>query len=401
MPAPFKTDLFDIESAVHGRGADGARHHPLLGARAIRPARRAPLPRRHVPAREGARARAARRARRDHQGLRLRRPQQRRVRAHHAGARARRLGPALVRVGAGRARHVPDLAPTARRSRRSAGCRAMAARQGDRLLRPDRARLRQQPGGMHHDAPRTRATTTCSTARRCGSRTAASPTSPSCGRSSTACIRGFLVEKGTPGFTAPPSEAQVVAARVGHERARPPGRADPEDEHAAEDRGPQGPLLVPHPGALRHRVGRARRGDGLLRRRAREYAKSRIQFGKPIAAFQLVQDKLAEMLTEITKGQLLALRGSAPQGRRASSTPQQVSMCKRNNVHWRSRSRAMARDMLGANGITDEYPVIRHMVNLEIGEDLRGHARHPHADPRRADHRHPRVPVTGAEPGRA
>jgi len=97
---------------------------------------------------------------------------------------------------------------------------------------------------------------------------------------------------------------------------------------------------------------------------ALKYVKSRAQFGKPLGAFQLVQEKLVWMLTEITKGQLLALQLAhlKEQGR---LRPQQISLAKRNNVWMALQCARMARDILGAVGITDEYSVIRHMLNLE------------------------------------
>jgi glutaryl-CoA dehydrogenase len=97
---------------------------------------------------------------------------------------------------------------------------------------------------------------------------------------------------------------------------------------------------------------------------AKQYSLSRIQFDRPIAAFQLVQNKLAWMLREITKGQLLALQlgRMKDQGR---MTPEQVSLAKMNNVDMALQIARMSRDIHGANGILDEYPVMRHMANLE------------------------------------
>jgi glutaryl-CoA dehydrogenase len=97
---------------------------------------------------------------------------------------------------------------------------------------------------------------------------------------------------------------------------------------------------------------------------AREYAKTRIQFNKPIASFQLVQAKLAYMLTEITKAQLLAyqLGRLKEQG---TFIPQQISMAKMNNVAKALEISRICRDILGASGITLEYQVGRHMMNLE------------------------------------
>lgn len=97
---------------------------------------------------------------------------------------------------------------------------------------------------------------------------------------------------------------------------------------------------------------------------ALRYAKERIQFGKPIAATQLQQKKLAEMITEITKAQLLAFRlGQLKNERRATTA--QISMAKRNNVDMAIKIAREARQVLGGMGITGEYSIMRHMMNLE------------------------------------
>ena len=97
---------------------------------------------------------------------------------------------------------------------------------------------------------------------------------------------------------------------------------------------------------------------------ALRYSKERIQFGKPIASFQLQQKKLAEMITEITKSQLLTWRlGVLKNENRATSA--QISMCKRNNVEMALNITRESRQMLGAMGITGEYSIMRHMMNLE------------------------------------
>ena len=120
---------------------------------------------------------------------------------------------------------------------------------------------------------------------------------------------------------------------------------------------------------------------------ALSYARNRVVFGKPIAAFQLQQEKLVFMASEITKGQLLALRlGRLKEEGKA--TPAQISMGKRNNI-WVARECArLAREILGAVGIADEFQSGRHMANMEavytyegthdihtliIGEALTGH----------------------------
>ena len=97
---------------------------------------------------------------------------------------------------------------------------------------------------------------------------------------------------------------------------------------------------------------------------ALRYAKERIQFDKPIASFQLIQKKLAEMITEITKAQLLTLRlGELRNENRATTA--HISMAKRNNVEMALNIAREARQIHGAMGITNEYSIMRHMANLE------------------------------------
>ena len=104
---------------------------------------------------------------------------------------------------------------------------------------------------------------------------------------------------------------------------------------------------------------------------ALNYARERVMFTKPIAGYQLVQRKLVTMVTEITKAQLLSLR----MGRLKDEghvRPEQISMAKMNNVSNALKISRLARDVLGANGIIDEYPVIRHMLNLETVNTYEG-----------------------------
>jgi glutaryl-CoA dehydrogenase len=97
---------------------------------------------------------------------------------------------------------------------------------------------------------------------------------------------------------------------------------------------------------------------------ALDYTKSRVQFSRPIAAYQLTQAKLADMLTEITKAQLLCLQlGRLKEA--GTMRPQQVSLAKRNNAWWAREIARTAREMLGANGVTDAYQAGRHMCNIE------------------------------------
>jgi glutaryl-CoA dehydrogenase len=176
-------------------------------------------------------------------------------------------------------------------------------------------------------------------------------------------VHGFLVEKGTRGFSAPEMKGKHSL------------RASVTSELVLED------VLVPRSHILPNGSGLSLPLSCLSQARygiawgaigaamacydaALSYAKTRIQFGKPIASFQLTQAKLVHMVTEITKAQLLCLQ----LGRLKDSGKvrfQQISLAKRNNVHHALEIAREARTILGANGILDEYPVMRHAANLE------------------------------------
>ncbi len=104
---------------------------------------------------------------------------------------------------------------------------------------------------------------------------------------------------------------------------------------------------------------------------ALDYAKSRVVFSRPIGGYQLAQAKLVEMLSEITKAQLLSWRLGRMKDD-GSMTPEQVSLAKMNNVSQALAIARSARDILGANGITDDYPIMRHMMNLETVNTYEG-----------------------------
>ena len=168
-------------------------------------------------------------------------------------------------------------------------------------------------------------------------------------------MRGFLVERGTQGFTrATPRE--VLAARLGHVRALPAdvARSPRTARCCPEPRGIKGPLSC----LTQARYGIAWGALGAAMACydvALDYAKERIEFDKPIAGFQLQQEKLARMVTEITQGQLLALQLGRLKDQ-GKVTPAQVSMAKTANVSAASEICETARTILGANGIPDEYP---------------------------------------------
>jgi glutaryl-CoA dehydrogenase len=105
---------------------------------------------------------------------------------------------------------------------------------------------------------------------------------------------------------------------------------------------------------------------------ARQYSIDRKQFdGRPIASHQLVQEKLAWMITEITKAQLLAIQAGRVKDQ-GKIDPAHISMLKRNNVAMALECARLSRDLLGANGIMDEYPIMRHMCNLETVKTYEG-----------------------------
>lgn len=177
-------------------------------------------------------------------------------------------------------------------------------------------------------------------------------------------IRGFLVEKGTPGFTSSDQHGKFslrasTTSELGFHDCRIPA-----DAILPETTGLKNALMCLN----QARYGIAWGGIGSAMETyytALEYAKERVQFsGQPIASHQLVQEKLAWMITEISKGQLLSIQlGRLKDAGRLKHW--HVSMGKRNNV-WVARECAkLAREILGANGIVDDYPVIRHMLNIE------------------------------------
>lgn len=176
-------------------------------------------------------------------------------------------------------------------------------------------------------------------------------------------IRGFIVEKGDPGFTAPEMKGKhSLKASVTSELVFQDCRI-PKDRILPNVQGLKGPLSCLN--NARYGIAWGALGAAMAcYQSARDYALSRIQFGKPIASFQTIQNKLAWMLREITKGQLLALHCGRLKDQ-GKVTPEQISLAKMNNVDIALKIARLARAIHGANGILDEYPVMRHMVNLE------------------------------------
>jgi glutaryl-CoA dehydrogenase len=176
-------------------------------------------------------------------------------------------------------------------------------------------------------------------------------------------IRGFLVERGTPGFRAMDIEGKFsLRASVTSELILENCEI-PAENLLPGTSGLKGPLSC----LSQARYGIAWGALGAAMAcydTALSYSQNRIQFDKPIASFQLVQQKLVHMVTEITKGQLLAWRLGQLKDQGKIRHPQ-ISMAKMNNVKIALDISRVARDILGANGIADEYPIMRHMGNLE------------------------------------
>jgi glutaryl-CoA dehydrogenase len=183
-------------------------------------------------------------------------------------------------------------------------------------------------------------------------------------------ISGFLVEKGTPGYSTLDIHGKFSM------RASITSELSFQDCHIPLDsklpgvrglRGPLGCLNQARYGIAWGAVGAAM----AVYDWALQYAQQRIQFAKPIASFQLVQQKLVWMVTEITKAQLLCLQLGRLKDQ-GQARAQQVSMAKMNNVQMALDAARLARDIMGAAGIVDEHPVIRHLLNLETVNTYEG-----------------------------
>ena len=176
-------------------------------------------------------------------------------------------------------------------------------------------------------------------------------------------VRGLIVERGYEGFTTPETHGKWSLRASATGELVFDNVKVPKENLLPNVEGLRGPLTCLN--SARYGISWGAIGaamdcyDSALR-----YSKERIQFGKPIAAFQLQQKKLAEMITEITKAQLLGWRlGQLMDAGKA--TPAQISMAKRNNVDMALQIAREARQIHGAMGITGEYPIMRHSMNLE------------------------------------
>jgi glutaryl-CoA dehydrogenase len=176
-------------------------------------------------------------------------------------------------------------------------------------------------------------------------------------------IRAFVVERGMKGFETPTIHGKMSL------RASPTGEIVLNEVRVPKEnvlpgatglKGPLGCLSQARFGISWGALGAAR----CCYDTALSYARERVQFDRPIASRQLIQEQLVEMAMEIAKGQIMGLHYARLKDA-GHLTPVQVSLCKKNNVGWALRIARTARSILGANGILLDYPVIRHMLNLE------------------------------------
>ena len=185
-------------------------------------------------------------------------------------------------------------------------------------------------------------------------------------------IRGFILERGMEGLSAPRIEgklalrASVTGEIVMDEVFVPEAQLLPEVQGL---KGPFGCLNSARLGISWGALGAAE----TCWHAARQYVLDRKQFGRPLAANQLIQFKLAQMQTDISLGLLGALRATRLKDA-GQLAPELISMMKRNNCGKALEIARTARDMLGGNGISDEYPIMRHMVNLEVVNTYEGTA---------------------------
>jgi len=190
-------------------------------------------------------------------------------------------------------------------------------------------------------------------------------------RADDGVVYGYLVERGTPGYTTSDIHGKwSMRASVTSSLSLADCRVK-ESDRLPGAKGLKGPLSCLS--QARYGIGWGVLGAAMdCYETARQYTILRKQFdGRPIASHQLVQEKLAWMITEITKGQLLAVHA----GRLKDSgklEPAHISMLKRNNVAMALDCSRLSRDLLGANGITDEYSIMRHLCNLETVKTYEG-----------------------------
>jgi glutaryl-CoA dehydrogenase len=183
-------------------------------------------------------------------------------------------------------------------------------------------------------------------------------------------VRGFLVERGMAGFSAPEMKGKhSLRASVTSELVFQDVEL-PKENLLPGVQGLKGPLSCLNNARYGIAWGAVGAAMGCFHS-ATEYAKTRVQFDRPIASFQLVQNKLAWMLREITKSQLLAWRLGRMKDE-GTLTHEMVSLAKMNNVDTALEVARVARDIHGANGILGEYPVMRHMANLESVKTYEG-----------------------------
>lgn len=176
-------------------------------------------------------------------------------------------------------------------------------------------------------------------------------------------IHGLIVERGMEGFTTPETHGKWSLRASATGELVFDNVKVPKENIFPNVKGLKGPLTCLS--SARYGIAWGALGSAMdCYDTALRYSKERIQFDKPIGQFQLTQKKLAEMITEITKGQLMVWRLGVLMNE-GKATPEQISMAKRNSVDTALKISREARQILGGMGITGEFPIMRHMMNLE------------------------------------
>ena len=252
----------------------------------------------------------------------------------------------------------------------SALAAAAAIGQGHRLLRADRARFRLE-SRRHADARRRDGRDWVLNGEKTWITNGSMADVAVVWARTDEGIRGFLVERGTPGFTTSDIHGKwSMRASVTSSLAFTDCRV-PDSAMLPGAKGLKGPLSCLS--QARYGIGWGVIGAAMdCYETARAYVTLRKQFDdRPLASHQLVQEKLAWMITEITKAQLLALHcGRLKDAGKLDAA--HISMLKRNNAAMALECARLSRDLLGANGITDEYPIMRHLCNLETVKTYEG-----------------------------
>ena len=243
-------------------------------------------------------------------------------------------------------------------------------RRVDRLLRPDRAEPRLRPGGMTTRAKKVAGGYALTGTKSWITNSPIADVFIVWAKDEAGDIRGFVLEKGGKGLSAPPIHGKVGLRTSITGEIVMDDVFCPEENVFPEVRGLKGPFTCLNSARYGIAWGALGAAEDCWHR-AHAYVMERTQFGRPLAANQLIQKKLADMQTEIALGLQACLRLGRMKDE-GIAAPEITSMLKRNSAGKALDIARAARDMLGGNGIVDEFGVIRHLVNLEVVNTYEG-----------------------------